>query len=272
MKKLNFIEFLSPYAYSYILTKNGHVCNKMVVEEFMNRYERNISLKEIGLDGQEKLLDSTVLVCGCGGLGSTVIANLASLGIGLIGIVDYDKIDITNLNRQFLHKYSYIGKNKTESVCEWVDGYNPHIKVVPHNIQLSIDNYKGVIKDYDIIVDCFDSYSSKFLLNEIAVKTGKTLVHGGVSEFYGQVTTIIPHKTPCLRCILPDADEKTEIPNGIVSPSVSTIASLQSMEVLKLITGIGKPLAGTLLTCNMLDCSFKKLKITKNSNCPLCSN
>lgn len=100
---------------------------------------------------------------------------------------------------------------------------------------------KGIIKDYDIIVDCFDSYSSKFLLNEIAVKTGKTLVHGGVSEFYGQVTTIIPHKTPCLRCILPDADEKTEIPKGIVSPSVSTIASLQSMEVLKLITGIGKP-------------------------------
>lgn len=95
------------------------------------------------MTGQEKLIDSTVLVCGCGGLGSTVIANLASLGVGLIGIVDYDKIDITNLNRQFLHKYSYIGKNKTESVCEWVDAYNPDIKVVPHNIQLSIDNYKG---------------------------------------------------------------------------------------------------------------------------------
>lgn len=238
----------------------------------MNRYSRNISLKEIGLDGQEKLLAHSVLVCGCGGLGSTVIANLASLGAGLIGIIDYDKVEITNLNRQFLHKYSNIGKDKTNSAVDWVKEYNPEIQVQPHNIKLSRDNYEGVVKDYDIIVDCFDSYESKFLLNEIAVKMNRPLIHGGVSEFYGQVTTIIPYKTPCLRCMIPDADEHTAIPKGIASPAVSLIASIQSMEVLKLLTGAGKPLTGSLFTCNLLENSFKTLKISRNSSCPLCAD
>lgn len=255
-----------------MLAKNNYVCNKILIDEFMNRYSRNISLNEIGLDGQEKLLASSVLVCGCGGLGSTVIANLTSLGVGLIGIVDYDKVDITNLNRQFLHKYSYIGKDKTSSVVDWVKGYNPEINVVPYNIKLSPKNYEEVVQDYDIIVDCFDSFKSKFLLNEIAVKMNRTLVHGGVSGFFGQVTTIIPGKTPCLRCILPDADVNIKIPEGIASPAVSLIGSIQSMEVLKLITGAGSALEGSLLTCNMLENSFKTLKISRNSNCPLCAD
>lgn len=237
----------------------------------MERYNRNILIKEIGEDGQKKLSQSKVLVCGCGGLGSTVITNLASLGIGTIGIADYDNVEVSNLNRQYLHSPENIGYKKVLSAKCWINQYNPDIDVRIFDLMLDNENYGRVVKDFDFIIDCFDSYKSKFLLNEIAVKTGKTLIHGGISEFYGQVTVIKRGETPCLRCILPDADENTEFPKGSISPAVSTIGSIQSMEAVKNILSIGEPLKNVLLTCNCLTSEFKKLKISKNSDCPLCS-
>lgn len=228
----------------------------------MQRYNRNILL--IGDAGQTKLLNSRVLVCGCGGLGSTVIMNLAGLGIGTIGLVDDDVVEITNLNRQFIHKN--IGEDKVISAKNRILEYNPEINVNAYKIRLDDNNYETIIKDYDLIVDCFDSYESKFLLNDIAVKTGKTLIHGGISEFFGQVTVIKP-STPCLRCIFPDIDTKKDFSKGILSPAVSTIASIEAMEAVKQILNIGEPLENILLTYNALTNDFKKLKITKNTAC-----
>ena len=228
----------------------------------MQRYNRNILL--IGENGQKKLLSAKVLVCGCGGLGSTVIMNLAALGIGTIGLVDDDVVEITNFNRQFIHKN--IGEDKVISAKNRVLEYNPEINVNAYKIRLDDNNYETIIKDYDLIVDCFDSYESKFLLNDIAVKTGKTLIHGGISEFFGQVMVIKP-STPCLRCIFPDIDTKKDFPKGVLSPAVSTIASIEAMEAVKQILNIGEPPENILLTYNALTNDFKKLKITKNTAC-----
>ena len=228
----------------------------------MQRYSRNILL--IGNQGQTKLLNSKVLVCGCGGLGSTVIMNLAGSGIGTIGLIDDDVVEVSNLNRQFIHKN--IGEDKVTSAKKRILEYNPEITVNTYKIRLDENNYQSIVKDYDVIIDCFDSYKSKILLNDIAVETGKTLIHGGVTEYFGQVTVIKP-STPCLRCIFPDIDLGKEVPKGILSPVVSTVASIQSMEAVKQILNTGEPLEGLLLTYNALTNDFKKLKITKNTSC-----
>ena len=228
----------------------------------MQRYSRNILL--IGNQGQTKLLKSKVLICGCGGLGSTVIMNLAGSGVGTIGLIDDDVVEVSNLNRQFIHKN--IGEDKVTSAKKRILEYNPEITVNTYKIRLDQNNYQSIVKDYDIIIDCFDSYKSKILLNDIAVETGKTLIHGGVTEYFGQVTVIKP-STPCLRCIFPDIDLGKEVPKGILSPVVSTVASIQSMEAVKQILNTGEPLEGLLLTYNALTNDFKKLKITKNTAC-----
>ncbi len=228
----------------------------------MQRYSRNILL--IKDAGQTKLLKSKVLICGCGGLGSTVIMNLAGSGVGTIGLIDDDVVEVSNLNRQFIHKN--IGEDKVTSAKKRILEYNPEITVNTYKIRLDQNNYQSIVKDYDIIIDCFDSYKSKILLNDIAVETGKTLIHGGVTEYFGQVTVIKP-STPCLRCIFPDIDLGKEVPKGILSPVVSTVASIQSMEAVKQILNTGEPLEGLLLTYNALTNDFKKLKITKNTAC-----
>ena len=236
----------------------------------MDRYSRNTLIEQIGTEGQKKLTCAKVLVCGCGGLGSTVIANLASLGIGKIGLIDCDKLEITNYNRQYIHKISNLGKNKVESAKEWIEEYNSDVEVEIFPTELGMDNYEEIVAEYDILVDCFDSFKSKFSLNEIAIKSGKILVHGSATEFYGQVTVVIPNETPCLHCLIPEPDIESEIKTGVISPTVSLIASVQSSEVLKLILNIGTPLTNEMLTYNGLKNEFKKLKTSINSQCPLC--
>lgn len=236
------------------------------------RYDRNILVPEINKEGQEKILNAKVLVCGAGGLGSTVIANLASLGVGHIGIVDNDIVELSNLNRQYIHTTKFLDKLKTASAASWIENYNNDIKAETFNIRLNETNYQDIVKKYDIIADCFDSFRSKFLLNDIAIKTNKPLVHGGVAEFYGQAIAIIPKKSACLRCVLPDADLDTKTIKGVVSPAVSTIASIQSMEILKLILGKGELLADKMLVFNGLSMGFKTIKLTKNKNCTCAKN
>lgn len=234
------------------------------------RYSRNILTPQIGEEGQRKLLSSKILVAGAGGLGSTVLANLSSLGIGLIGIVDNDILELSNLNRQYIHQYKNIGKPKVDSAQEWIQDYNPNTQIHTYQVELDENNFEKIIDDYDLIIDCFDSYKSKFLLNKIAVKTGKPLIHGGVTEFSGQVTTIIPSKTACLECILPDYDIDAYISKGVISPTVSTIASIQSLEAIKILLQIGETLENQFLTFDGLTMKFKKLKLSKNQNCKIC--
>ncbi len=233
---------------------------------------RNIAIKEIGADGQKRINNAHVLVCGCGGLGAGVISNLAAAGVGHIGLVDSDVVEISNLNRQFIHKTENTGKLKVLSAKERVQEINPEVCVETFALRLDKNNYHNIIKEYDLIIDCFDSYASKFLLNEIAVKQNKPLIHGGVSEFSGQVTVILPHKTPCLNCLFPEADLEVEIPKGNISPVVNLVASIEALEALKLISGIVSPLQqGHLLTIDALKMSFKLLKINPYDQCELCS-
>ena len=235
------------------------------------RYNRNILIKDIGEDGQKKLFNSRVLIAGAGGLGATVIANLASVGIGNLGIIDNDKLELSNLNRQYIHKFDNIGKNKAKSAKEWIKSFNPDINVEIYQIRLDENNYKHIITGYDIIIDCFDSYKSKFLLNKIAVENNKTLIHGGITEFYGQVLVIISNKTACLNCLIPDINPDAYVSKGIISPAVSTIASIQSMETVKILLDIGDILTNQLLTYDGLKMEFKKINIQKNPTCSLCS-
>lgn len=236
----------------------------------MERYSRNILINDIGEAGQKKISQSRILICGCGGLGSGVITNLTSLGAGTIGLIDCDTVEISNLNRQFIYTQTNLSKEKVLSAKEWINNFNPEINVEMFNLKLDEINYKDIVKNYDIIVDCFDSFQSKFLLNEIAIKTNKPLVHGGITEYFGQVTTIIKDQTPCLNCIIPEPDYNSYIPKGVISPAVTLISSLQSLEVTKLILEQKPELSGILLTVNCKTYEFKKLKITKNSNCQIC--
>lgn len=236
----------------------------------MERYSRNILINDIGEAGQKKISQSRILICGCGGLGSGVITNLTSLGAGTIGLIDCDTVEISNLNRQFIYTQTNLLKEKVLSAKEWINHFNPEINVEMFNLKLDNNNYKDIVKNYDIIVDCFDSFQSKFLLNEIAIKTNIPLVHGGITEYFGQVTTIIKDQTPCLNCIIPEPDYNSYIPRGVISPAITLISSLQSLEVTKLILEQKPELSGILLTVNCKTYEFKKLKITKNSNCPTC--
>lgn len=238
----------------------------------MERYSRNIAVKEISEQGQKKLLSTKVLIAGAGGLGSTVIANLTAAGIGTLGLIDNDVLELTNLNRQYIHKFENIGKPKVNSAKQWINEYNADVNVQIHNIKLNETNEEDIIKQYDIVIDCFDSFKSKYTLNNICSKHNKPLIHGGVTEFYGQVMVIVPGQTACLNCFIPDFDVNAYIVKGVISPSVSTIASIQSMEAIKLITGVGELLTNKILIYNGLTQEFKKIKLSQVKNCPTCGN
>jgi molybdopterin/thiamine biosynthesis adenylyltransferase len=235
------------------------------------RYNRNIIIDEIKLEGQEKLLNSKVLVAGAGGLGSTVISNMASLGIGNIGIVDNDTVELSNLNRQYIHKFENIGKIKVNSSKDWINCFNPDINVKTYPIRLNLDNCEEIFKDYDLVIDCFDSFASKFVLNEACHKYNKPLIHGGVSEFYGQVMVILPQKTACLNCIFQGANKNANVIKGVISPSVSMIASIQSMEAVKYILGIGNLLTDCFLSFNGLNHQYKRISVPRNPKCEICN-
>lgn len=230
------------------------------------RYNRNILVPEVGIKGQKKLSDAKVLVCGAGGLGSTVIVNLASLGVGHIGIIDNDTVELSNLNRQYIHNLSSLKHPKTDSAKAWVQNYNRDIQTETFKIRLDKKNYIDIVAKYDILADCFDSFESKFLLNDIALDTEKPLVHGGVTEFRGQVMTVIPRKTACLRCVFPQ-DEQEYAVKGVVSPAVAAIASIESMEVLKLILNIGMLLTDKMLVFDGLRMNFKTINVERAKNC-----
>jgi len=248
-----------------------------MIDQQLERYSRQIVLSEIGVEGQEKLLSAKVLVLGAGGLGSAALLYLAASGIGTIGIVDYDSVDLSNLHRQVIHNSNDLQKLKVISAKEKINKLNPDVNVITFNEKLDKNNIERLFKDFDIIVDGLDNFRDKFLVNDYCVYLNKKLVHAGVIGFEGQLLTVIPGKSACLRCYFPDKEPDDFRQNckeiGVLGSCVGVLSTLQATEVLKLILEIGKPLTNRVLKFNALDLSFYEFKINgKNKDCKTCTN
>ena len=243
-------------------------------EDQIERYSRQIILPKLGGKGQEKLLSSRVLIIGAGGLGSPAALYLASAGVGKVGIVDSDKVELNNLQRQIIHSTKNVGKLKVESARERLLAINPDVEVVPHNIRVTSANILGIIKEYDIVVDGSDNFPTRFLVNDACYFAKKKLVHGAILRFDGQVMTILPDEGPCYRCLFPEPPPPGLVPScqeaGILGAVAGVIGTIQANEALKYVLGIGDLLAGRLLVFNALDSSFRQVKVPKDPKCPIC--
>lgn len=246
-----------------------------LTEEQIYRYSRHILLPEVGGAGQEKLLKSRVFCLGMGGLGSPIALYLAAAGVGTLGIADSDNVDISNLHRQVLHYTEDIGKPKTESAGEKLEKLNPDVSIILHEGHVTKDNIREIIRDYDIVVDGSDNFPTRYLANDACYFEKKTLVSGAIFQFEGQVAVF---KTQaggaCYRCLYPELPPKGMVPScqeaGILGAAAGTIGTMQALETLKQILGIGEPLTDRLLVFNALNMSFNSVGIKKDPGCRLC--
>jgi molybdopterin/thiamine biosynthesis adenylyltransferase len=238
----------------------------MDAEKYNNneRYIRQMLIKDFGERGQKKLMDSTVAVVGVGGLGTIVLQYLAAAGVGKLILIDYQKVELSNLNRQILHYEKDIGKLKVDSAKEKLESLNPTIEIEIYPEKLK----ESHIKNADVVVDCLDNFNSRYFLNEIAVKNNIPFVHGAIEEFRGQATTIVPYETPCLNCIFKLKDENKTFPVMGVTPGV--IGSIQASEVIKLLSDVGETLKNKLLLVNLRNNEYITLNIKKNPKCSIC--
>ena len=243
------------------------------------RYSRNTTLKEISREGQEKLLNSSVLVVGAGGLGSPLLLYLAAIGIGRIGIIDDDKVDLSNLQRQIIHETNDIGCLKTESASESVYDLNPDIKVEIYNQRLTENNITEIIKKYDIIADGSDNFETRFLINDICHKEKRTLVSAAILEFSGQLYTFKSYADscyPCYRCLYNDIPPAGTAPkcseSGVLGSVAGIMGSWQATEIIKEILGIGESLAGYFIIFDALTSESRKIKINPDPKCKCCGN
>lgn len=246
-------------------------------DEQLERYSRHIALKEVGIEGQQKLLNAKVLIIGAGGLGSSVAMYLVSAGIGTIGIADADKVDLSNLQRQIIHTTKDIGKPKVYSAKETMENMNPNTIIKTYHTFVTNKNIIELIQDYDFIVDCTDNFSSKFLINDACVITKKPFSHAGIIGFQGQLMTYVPNKGACYRCIFKEPPQENSVPTckqvGIIGAMCGVIGSLQAMETIKYILGIDNLLTGYLLTYNALTMDFRKIKLpSDNHSCTVCGD
>lgn len=243
-------------------------------EDQIERYSRQIILPRVGGKGQEKILNGKVLIIGAGGLGSPCALYLASAGIGKIGIVDSDKVEVNNLQRQIIHSIETVGVPKVESAKMRINKTNTDVEVVPYNTRVTSENILDIIKDYDIVVDGSDNFPTRYLVNDACVLSKKPLSHGGIFRFDGQAMTILPGESACYRCLFPEPPPPGMVPScqeaGILGAVAGIIGTIQANEVLKYILGIGDLLAGKLLVFNALDSSFRQVKVPKNPKCPVC--
>ena len=239
----------------------------------IERYSRQIILKKIGIVGQKKLLKSSVLIIGAGGLGSPVAIYLAALGIGKIGIVDKDSVELSNLSRQIIFTTNDIKKNKSSTAISKLKKINPDIKLQSFNKNLAIKNINKIAKKFDLIVDGSDNFRTRFLINDYCLKNKKILVSGAISKFDGQVYTFnfSKKKSPCLRCFIPTMPRNPDIDNceyeGVLGPVAGIIGSIQANEVVKEILGIENSLCGYILIVDALKLTFRKVKLNKRSGC-----
>jgi molybdopterin/thiamine biosynthesis adenylyltransferase/rhodanese-related sulfurtransferase len=243
--------------------------------EQRNRYQRHLLLPEVGEEGQLKLLDAKVLLLGAGGLGAPSALYLAAAGVGTIGIIDMDVVDESNLQRQIIHNLDRIGMRKVDSARETIEKLNPDVTVRTHDVRLSADNVLDLVGQYDLVVDGFDNFPSRYLLNDASLKTGTPVVHGSIFRFEGQATVFTPHDGPCYRCFLPEPPPPELAPScaeaGVLGVLPGIIGSIEAMEAIKLILGYGESLSGRLLAYDSTDQSFMTYKIRRDPNCPACS-
>jgi sulfur-carrier protein adenylyltransferase/sulfurtransferase len=247
----------------------------MFTEEQVQRYSRHIILPNIGGKGQRKLLDSSVLVIGAGGLGSPVAMYLAAAGIGKLGIVDFDHVDVTNLQRQILHTTADVGRSKVASAVDHLRAINPTIEVVGHETLLFSTNVFEIFEGYDVIVDGTDNFPVRYLVNDATQFTGKPLVYGSIYQFEGQATVFMPgQETPCYRCLFPAPPPPGTVPScaegGVFGVLPGVIGSIQATEAIKIITGEGETLEGRLLLYDALTMDFQEMRIRWDADCPVC--
>ena len=246
-----------------------------LTDDELERYARHVILEEVGEEGQIKLLDSKVLVVGAGGLGAPVLMYLAAAGIGTLGIVDHDVVDLSNLQRQIIHSVDDIGRPKTRSAAERLETINPDITIIEHRTRLTANNAPELFADYDLIVDGSDNFAARYLCNDTCYYLKKPLVSAALVRFEGQLSTFKAYDGgPCYRCLFPEPPDPDMVPRcdtvGIFGAVAGVMGSLQATEVLKELLGLGTSMSGQLLLFDALDQTFRKIKVPKDPDCPTC--
>lgn len=240
------------------------------------RYSRHLIIPEYGMAGQKRLKNAKVLCVGAGGLGSPALMYLAAAGVGTLGIVEFDTVDVSNLQRQIIHGQSDIGRSKAESARESVREINPLINVNIHELRLDSSNVMDLFSQYDLIVDGTDNFATRYLVNDAAVLLKKPYVWGSIYRFDGQASVFWAEHGPCYRCLYPEPPPPGMVPScaegGVLGVLCATIGSIQTTEAIKVITGVGEPMVGSLMVYDALEMSFRKVKIRKDPKCPLCGD
>ncbi|MGH7852819.1 MAG: molybdopterin-synthase adenylyltransferase MoeB [Candidatus Binatia bacterium] len=278
MKEMGY-QNVSSMAGGYAAWKTGGfkwVQDFQYTPEQLIRYSRHFLLPEVGEDGQAKLLQAKVLMVGAGGLGSPSAYYLAAAGVGTIGIIDNDVVDISNLQRQILHTNDRVGMPKVESAKKTLEGLNPDVKVIPYQAKLTSENIMDIIKDYDLVVDGCDNFPTRYLVNDACVLAGKPNVHGSIFQFEGQATVFYPGKGPCYRCLYPEPPPAEMAPScaeaGVLGVLPGLIGVIEALEAVKIILGKGDTLVGRLLHFNTLTMEINTLKLRRDLNCPMCGD
>ncbi len=250
------------------------VAERQFSPEQATRYSRHFLLPEVGEKGQAKLLDAKVLLVGAGGLGSPAALYLAAAGVGTLGIVDHDVVDLSNLQRQILHNNERLGMAKVESARQTIAALNPDVRVIGYQERLSSENILRIISDYDVIVDGCDNFPTRYLVNDACVMAGKPNVHGSIFQFEGQATVFYPGKGPCYRCLFPEPPPPGAAPScqeaGVLGVLPGLVGCVQALETIKLILGIGKPLIGRMVYFDTLNMELRVHKLRRDPNCPVC--
>jgi len=240
----------------------------------IRRYSRHLIMPEVGIQGQRKLKAASVLLIGTGGLGSPLALYLAAAGIGRIGLVDYDVVDESNLQRQVIHFTSDVGKPKLESAAAKLSDMNPYLVIEKHNVPLTSENALEILANYDVIIDGTDNFPTRYLVNDACVILGKPNVYGSIFRFEGQLTVFDAKQGPCYRCLFPEPPPPGLVPScaegGVLGILPGTIGTLQATEAIKLILGVGKPMIGRMMLYDALEMTFDTIKLRKNPNCPVC--
>jgi len=276
MKEMGYQEVISMSGGYSAWKAAGHqtVQDRQFTPEQMTRYSRHFMLPEVGEEGQAKLLDAKVLMVGAGGLGSPSAFYLAAAGVGTMGIIDPDVVDLSNLQRQILHTNDRIGQPKTDSAKQTLQALNPDVRVITYQEKLTSENILKIIKDYDIIVDGCDNFPTRYLVNDACVMVNKPNVHGSVFQFDGQASVFYPGKGPCYRCLYPEPPPPGMAPScaeaGVLGVLPGLIGTIQALETIKLILGKGDPLVGKLLCFNTLSMEITTLNLKKDPDCPVC--
>ena len=246
-------------------------------EQQQERYARHILLPEVGGIGQARLLNSRVLIIGAGGLGSPLLLYLAAAGVGTLGVVDADTVDLSNLQRQIIHDGTTVGQPKVESAAARLRAINPDVTVERHQTRLTAANAAELVAGYDVIADGTDNFDSRFLINDTCFHAQKTLVSAAILRFDGQIATFKPHQGPnhpCYRCLFPEPPPRGHVPTcaegGVLGALAGAIGSLQAIEVMKELLGIGESLSGFVLLFDGLNGNFRKIKVPRDPDCPLC--